>query len=495
MIKKVVEVVIILALLVVGGYIGRNKLAAFYYNKGLLCYDSSSYDNAISYFKKSLDVNPKIALIHYALANTYREAKFDDMALEEYKKAVQLDLEYVNAYLSMARIYSRQGKYDQALEILKDAGSAGLFNDEIKKLKEEISFSCTADFLNNGIDAFLKGDKLTAYDFLNKAIGIKSNLAFAHYTLGYFYYDEKKFKEAQIELENSIKIDDSFWLSHKLLGDINFLKGDYLGAIFRYRAALELNSSDAGLYNDLGLALMQREAYSEAAVYLKEAVRLEPENFNIRYNLASVYRDNSLFEEALAEYKILIESNPDYPNAHNDIGDIYKRQGRKEEAWKEYAKEADYANQKLSSNPNDPVALNNLAEAYCGMGDYDLAQRLIEKALNLQPNYRQAYLTFARIKEDSGKFAEALELLDKAKKLSFETNFIDRGQLKLRTMLSSAAARRKPLDKVYLKNGRMFEGLIKEENKERLVLEITAGNSTGNVILYSPDIERIVKPK
>jgi len=137
--------------------------------------------------------------------------------------------------------------------------------------------------------------------------------------------------------------------------------------------------------------------------------------------------------------------------------------------------------------------LNNLANAYCGIGDYDLAQETIGKAIMLRPNYRQAYLTSARINEAVGNFSEALERLNKAKSLSTETGFIDRGRSNLKTMLSLVSEGFKPLDKIYLKNGRSLVGVIKEEDEGRLVLEVTAGNSIGNVILYAKDIDRIIR--
>jgi len=308
MIKRTIEIAMILILLVVGGYTGRNKLTIFYYNKGVSCYDRGAYNDAVDYFKKSLGINPRIVLVHYALANAYREAKTEDKAMEEYERVIRLDGRHLNAYLSMARIYSGRRNYEQALAKLKEADSAVPFNEEIKKLKEEISFAYAADLLNSGTDAFLRKDKKTAYDLLNKSILIKNDLAFSYYILGYFYYEEGRVKEAKTELEKSVRIDSGFWFPHKLLGDIYFSEGDYIRAIDKYKNALKLNTDDSSLYNDLGLALMQRENYAEAVTYLKEAIKLEPGNFDIRYNLASVYRDNNQPEEALAEYNILIKS-------------------------------------------------------------------------------------------------------------------------------------------------------------------------------------------
>ncbi len=44
-----------------------------------------------------------------------------------------------------------------------------------------------------------------------------------------------------------------------------------------------------------------------------------------------------------------------------------------------------------------------------------------------------------------------------------------------------------------MKNGRRFEGFIKEENSQNLVLELLLGRSSGTVILSYSDIEKVEK--
>jgi tetratricopeptide (TPR) repeat protein len=134
------------------------------------------------------------------------------------------------------------------------------------------------------------------------------------------------------------------------------------------------------------------------------------------------------------------------------------------------------------------TTLNNLAKAYNGIKEYQKAQEIIEDVIKEAPDYRDAYLTLADIKENTGNHKESLDALVKAKALSAGTNFIDKKIISLREEPEPVIT-----DKVYLKNGRVIEGIIKEKTDKRVVLEIKIGSSEGEISLQQEDIERIAK--
>jgi len=473
--------------------VGWAKLAVFFHNKGCEYYDRNLYDEAIAYFKKSLIINSEVAVTHYNLANAYMEIKKEDEAIEEYKKTIQIAPSYIQAYCALSQIYRSRQMYEEALIQLKQAEIAIPSNQEIKKFLGEISFEYMTDCLDRGTESFLAGDKQKAYVLLNKALKINPGFAFTHYTLAYFYFTDHNYNEAEAGLNKTIELNSQFWSAHKLLGDIYFEKGDYENAINEYKRALTLNYNDPALNNDLGLVLMQMERYDEALVYLKEAIKLDPDNLNIRYSLASVYRDNEMISEAIEEYKKVIRYQPDYPNVHNDLGDIYRRLGKDKESLEEYKKEIEYCQAKLAINPNDPIMLNNLAYALNGIGENNKAKEIIDKLIDSQPNYRQAYLTLAKINEKLGNFNKIIATLEKAKGLSVQTNFIDRDIDRVKKELRSSGSGFMAVDTIYLKNGRQIKGRIKEEDEEKVIIEVQLGNVIGSLTFYRNMIERIIK--
>ena len=68
------------------------------------------------------------------------------------------------------------------------------------------------------------------------------------------------------------------------------------------KKALFINKEDAGVYSDIGLALMNLERYEEAITFLEQAIKLDSQNKDYIYSLANLYRDNKRFELAISEY-------------------------------------------------------------------------------------------------------------------------------------------------------------------------------------------------
>lgn len=493
--KKIIECFLLIILSAVFIYVGRPKLAAFFYNQGSNYYRRGLYNEAIVYYKKSLKINYSIAVAHYMLASAYMKNNRQAEALESYKTAIEIDPNFVEAYRGLVYIYQTNQMYEEAINRLKQAELKVSANQEIKNLLKQVSFEYMADCLDKGTDAFLAGDRQKAQPLLIKAAEARPDFAFARYALAYFYYTGHDYDEAERELNSVVRLDPQFYFAYKLLGDIYFEKGIYREAAIKYEIAASLNPNDAIIQNDLGLSLMKTERYGEAIIHLEQALSLDPQNLNIRYSLASTYRDKGNLDEALLRYKKIDNEHPDYPNLHNDLGDIYIHQGKKKEALEEYSREIGYSRQKILAKPNDAVILNNLAYALNGSGSYSEAKAVIEKALSLEPNYRQAQLTLAKIYESLGKADESVAILTKAKALSEPLDFIDRDIDRVKKARLNLLAD-KPFsspDIVYLKTGRQFKGMIKGEDEEKVILEVKVGNSAGNLTFYRADIERVVK--
>ncbi len=493
--KKLFEITILLLLFVALVFLSRDKLAVFYYNKANNYYENGSYQEAIGNFKKSLFLKPAYVLGHYGLGNAYRGAALENMALEEYKKTTQLDKKFTWGYKALADIYLKKQMYDQSLAFLKQASVIDAQDKDIQESINYVSFEYVAYCLDEAANKFNSGNKQEAYVLLDTALKIDPKSLFSYYTLGYFYYADGNYDLAINNLNQALQIDPSFWMASKLLGTIYLEKGLFRNAIEQYESAIKYNSSDANLYNDLGIALMNLERYDEAIVPLKKALELDPKNNNIHYSLASVYRDSSRPDEALAEYERLVSIQPNYPNVHNDMADIYKQKKDEPSARQEYSNELEYCRTKLSVDPRDIVALNNMAYAYNGLGQSEKAKGLIDKVLELEPGYRQAYLTLGKIYEKTGNTEEAVNVLKKAKQLSRESGFITQEISRVRQEFMPFSKNVIPanLTTVYLKNGRQIKGVIKNETEDSIDLEIITDTSRGTINLSRSNIERIEK--
>jgi tetratricopeptide (TPR) repeat protein len=453
---------------------------------------------AIDSFNTSLKLKPGVSKTHYSLGNAYDADNQPSMAIEEYRKSIELDTAFIWGYEALVDAYLKQGSYQKAIALLKEAKQRLPDSRAIKDLINLTSFKQVAFFIKNGVDAFSSGKKSEGYELLNKALAINPDFAVTCYTLGYFYYTERRYDEALHMLNKASVLDGEFLLTHKLLGDIYFAKKEFNKAVDEYKKALLISKDDPVILNNLGLSFMNIEDYAQAARFLEKAVELSPQNINFRYSLASVYRDAGRLQESVSEYKKIIAVQPDFLNVHNDLADIYKKNGQHNEAFQEYKKEIDFCQAKLLKSAEDPIILNSIAYAYCGIGQCEKAKELINKALEAKPDYREAYLTLATIQKSLGEYQSALASLEEAKGLSnLRQIFIEQKAEDIKEEFKAISREMKlpPVHTVYLKAGRILEGIIVSQTPERLTLEMNIGDSTGSVTFAKDDIERITSRK
>lgn len=95
------------------------------------------------------------------------------------------------------------------------------------------------------------------------------------------------------------------------------------------------------------------------------------------------------------------------PKTHNNLGDMYGRHGDLKKAEEEFKKA-------IEINPNYGDAYHNLANTYLQMKKYDLAIENYQKALKTNPNLWQSYQNIAAIYYEQKDFALASSYMEKA---------------------------------------------------------------------------------
>lgn len=76
---------------------------------------------AVDEFKKAIEINPNYADAYHNLANTYQQMGQFDLAVENYQKAVAINPQLWQSYQNLAAIYFNAGQSDLALENIKKA--------------------------------------------------------------------------------------------------------------------------------------------------------------------------------------------------------------------------------------------------------------------------------------------------------------------------------------------------------------------------------------
>ena len=105
--------------------------------------DSSRFSEAIDAYEKALALEPKNADVRVDLGTCYRNTGKPDMAVKEYRKALEVNPQHMHALKNMGIVYAydlRDSKeavkaFEKALSIAPNDPDAERLKQEIQKLK------------------------------------------------------------------------------------------------------------------------------------------------------------------------------------------------------------------------------------------------------------------------------------------------------------------------------------------------------------------------
>lgn len=387
--KILVEVVIFVAMVLLALVLLRPKFAILLNNKAMEYVEGGRLDEAANLLQLALQLSED-SKMHAHLGQVYYKKGNIGLSIAEYERAIEVNPQYLEGYYMLAALHTKANLYQAAMADLNKARSLDPVKaeEEIRKLQFEYAVSLFSD----AVDA----------------------------------YQRSNVEQALSKLKEAIVVSPQFVLPHGLLGDICLRRNMYQEAIEHYGRAIALGLKDPMVFNNIGICYMRLENYRDGIVYLRKAHELAPSDVYILYSLAGTLRDNDQGAQALALFKELVSRQYDYPGVHNDIAHIYEKWGQYEDAKIEFKNEADIDKAKLEKNQNDEVSWTNLAIAYKGLGDYQLAKTTIEKVLQRDPMNGEALYTRALIYEKMGMKNAALEDLKKAKEFFVGNDFIDK---------------------------------------------------------------------
>lgn len=143
---------------------------------------------------------------------------------------------------------------------------------------------------------------------------------------------------------------------------------------------------------------VRRQRLQRSLSYYQAAVRLNPENPDLRLDLASAYFALGMSEEALAQYQHAVEiGSPDHlGRAHAGLGDVQVIQGRLDEAMQSYRQAMAAGRDKqevvqarisaVDRYPEDIDVRESLALVYAAAGRRDDALTELKAALDVASN-------------------------------------------------------------------------------------------------------------
>ena len=181
----------------------------------------------------------------------------------------------------------------------------------------------TKSLVEQGVDFWSKGEHGKAISALQQAIRLNPGDARAHYALGTFYSELRRYQEAAVSLKRAIKLEPDYVAAYVNLGSAyNKLKQYHMG-LAAGKQAINLEPDLSIAHVTLGVSYSGMGRHREAEAAYKQAIRTDPDNAQAHLNLGVTYAHQGRLRESIREYQQAIKLKPDYALAHYNLGSAY----------------------------------------------------------------------------------------------------------------------------------------------------------------------------
>ncbi|MCG5240402.1 tetratricopeptide repeat protein [Azospirillum doebereinerae] len=180
--------------------------------------------------------------------------------------------------------------------------------------------------------------------------------------------------------------------------------GEALGgaeAVSAYRCALALDSWNADLHHNLGLALQDAGRQDEALAALRTATKLRSDFPEAQYSLGNLLQARGGQGEAVAAYRAALSQRPDFAEAWCNLGNAWKGQ-------RVFEKARSAQRIAVALRPDLDAAWSNLGFALHALGRPDAAVEAHRIALRLAPALAGARSNLGLALKDLGRVEEAV---------------------------------------------------------------------------------------
>ncbi|HST78349.1 MAG TPA: tetratricopeptide repeat protein, partial [Verrucomicrobiae bacterium] len=315
--------------------------------------DARLLDSATANTTRALQLNDQLAPAHVTMGRIQDAAGKQDLALQEFQRALILEPHNADALLGIAAAYENQGRLNDAENTYKRAAALrpdywegynrlGLFYYHHKRNAEAIAqfehvISLTPDnvapYLNEGATYIESGELNKAADALTKAIKISPNYA-VYANLGQIYYREGQYDKAAENTEEALKLNDK----------------DYRLWVNLASAYRQINKNPEAL-----------NAYGRALSLLEPAAHDRPQDSEVQAQLGELYAYLQHREKAIPRIEAALAISPEDPDMLARAANVYQALGEHSKAM-EFARKALAKGYSLQDMKDDPEAREIVAD-------------------------------------------------------------------------------------------------------------------------------------
>ncbi len=448
----------------------RQLLAGIYF-------DMKSFREAAVQFERLAETDPSDTRALFYLAHAYLGDEMHEQALKTFARILLLDptnekalvqslwlelklKQYGGAIhslknlieqsggndklqLTLGELYSRSGKPDKAQEVFRkmvgekpsfipawialfethiEQGEQELFLKELRRFYaiDDISFSRKIEL----IKLFMfRAENDEGYNepvnIMTEELAVRYPQNASVYVLrGMLLLARKDFRQAGEDFQKALDLDPHDIFTWEELASAYMSQDQYHHVFYTVSQAQKATGrSSLRLEVFKGYALFRSGVYLKSAEILENALAYEKQEGSpwllVQAHITRAMVYDKLHEpmKSIDAYRKVLGIDPENALALNNLAYLYAERGENLDEAMEYALQA------VAAEPENPVFLDTLGWLYYKTGDYRKAREIIEKALSKEPGEPEIYEHLAEIYRSLGEEAKAKEYIDKAQEL------------------------------------------------------------------------------
>lgn len=339
----------------------RLRLAVEYIKQGLL-------SEAIEQSEEAIKLDPNGEDGRLLLGNLYASLKMYKQAMKQFQQLAIIHPENSEVPFYMGAVKAEEGEYEMAIQYLEQAAT----HPQAKKAHAAYYYMGKV-WASRGENFYPQAEKAFTKSLTAKPDYVEAVLALA----AIYQKQDKEQKAVKLAASFQEKFGPSKTVAH-------FLSQYYISK-----------------------AATDNKYYTQALEQLKYLEDFEPDNLNIKMNMAIILLDQKQYNKAIDKLEEILVQSPNSGKVRYDLGRVYEIIGEYDNAIRHYS----FVDSTNSYYAESIIRMTNL---YVTKEKLSKAIDEIEKAIGNRSDIPQFYSVYALLLEKEKRYDDAVNMLEKA---------------------------------------------------------------------------------
>ena len=313
------------------------------------------------------------------------------------------------------------------------AGEAALASGDLDQAERSfkrvlsIDSRAAAAYANLGVVHMRRRQWEPALANLHQAEKLAPQMPGVQLDIGLVHYRQNDFRHAIPAFESAVKAMPDSLQARLLLGQCYFFTDRYVEAVDMLEPLWMQQSKDLNYLFVLGIAADKAERKDLGDRALARLVEVGGDLPEVHLLIGKAMLNLEAYDDAARELVMAAEANPKLPFVHFELGLLYSKKGDYERAKTEFLED-------IAIEPDVVFNYDELGNVYFLMDKDTEAEKSYQQALRLQPHMLNPHLGLAKVYQRRAQYEKALSELEAAGRIDPGSSRIHylRGQVLLR---------------------------------------------------------------